>query len=329
MEPAEEGEILAHRRFTATKMEYEKIRIIGEGTFGQVILARKGRARYALKKVSKEKEGLSVTTIREVQVLRAMGHPSIVRLIEVVVEPGGDIYMVFPYFPYDLNRFIRSNKMTCSEIKHIFYQIAQGVCYIHSKGIMHRDLKSANILLDQKLNASIADFGMARYTTKTGAYTPGMVTLWYRAPEILLGSSSYTYAVDIWSLGCILTEMYLGHMIFQGSTEMLQLEMVIHACGSINENSYPGVQDLPGFRNFRLPQSPRRIEGIIRKHDASAVELVSKMLCLDPSKRITVEQVVGSKYFEHEARRDASSAGLQGCSYREDRLSLSKRKNVD
>ncbi|ADM12583.1 cyclin-dependent protein kinase 9-like protein kinase [Encephalitozoon intestinalis ATCC 50506] len=329
MELPEEGEILAHKRFTVTEMSYEKIRVIGEGTFGQVILARKGRARYALKKVTKEKEGIPVTTIREIQVLRAMSHPSIIRLMEMVVEPGGDVYMVFPYFPYDLNRFIRNNRLAPEEVKHIFHQIAKGVWYIHNKGIMHRDLKSANILLDHKLNAAIADFGMARYVAKAGMHTPGTVTLWYRPPEILLGSYNYTYAVDIWSLGCILTEMYLGYMIFQGNTEISQLEMIIHACGSINENSYPGVQNLPGFRNFRLPQSPRRIEKIIESHDESAVQIISRMLCLDPSNRITIDQIVKDEYLKDRSCKDASNAPLRNFNPKEDESSLCKRKNDD
>ncbi|AFM99358.1 serine/threonine kinase [Encephalitozoon hellem ATCC 50504] len=328
MEPAEEGEIFVRRHFTATKMEYEKIRVVGEGTFGQVILARKGRARYALKKVNKEREGLSVTTIREIQALRKISHPNIIKLIEVVVETDGDVYMVFPYFPYDLNKFIRSNRITSDEVKHIFYQIVKGVHYIHSKGIMHRDLKSANILLDHNLNASIADFGMARQATKTAMYTPGVVTLWYRPPEILLGSSNYTFSADVWSLGCILTEMYLGHMIFQGSTEILQLEMIIHACGSINENTYPGVLNLPGFRSFKLPQSPRRIEGIIAKHDESAVKLVSRMLCIDPEKRITVGQIIEDKYFDHKVFKAEGTRHQGGCHGR-NKPSPCKRKNVD
>lgn len=325
---SEEGEIQGHRHFTATTLEYERVKIIGEGTFGQVFLARKGRARYALKRMNRDSEGISVTTIREIQTLRAMSHPNVVRLIEVVADPDRDVYMVFPYFPYDLNRFIRTNRLACSEVRHIFRQIAAGVCYIHSKGIMHRDLKSANILLDHKLNASIADFGMARYTTKTGMYTPGMVTLWYRAPEILLGSPTYSYAVDVWSLGCILTEMYLGRMIFQGSTEIAQLEMIIHACGSINENTYPGVQALPGFRTFRLPQSPRRIEGIIERHDPSAVELVSSMLCIDPLRRVSISQVVDSKYFGKEDHEHAPEAGQSTCRAK-DCPGPFKRKNVE
>ena len=325
MEP-EEGEIQSRRRFTATTMEYEKVKVIGEGTFGQVFLARKGGARYALKRMSRESEGLSVTTIREIQILRAMSHPSVVRLIEVVADPGGDVHMVFPYFAYDLNRFIRSNRLGHSEVRHVFGQIASGVCYIHSRGVLHRDLKSANILLDQRLNVSIADFGMARYTAKTSMYTPGMVTLWYRAPEILLGSPTYSYGVDVWSLGCILAEMYLGRMIFQGNTEIAQLEMIIHACGSINEGSYPGVQSLPGFRTFRLPQSPRRIEGIIEKHDASAVELVSRMLCIDPQSRITISQVVESKYL---AGEDRNASGASRGVHEHSIPGPSKRKNVE
>lgn len=293
----EEGEIPTCRRFTKTTMEYERMRVIGKGTFGEVLLARKNRVRYALKRMNRSPGGLSVTTVREIQLLRTMNHPNVIRLIEMVVDDG-DIYMVFPYVPHDLNRFIRNNRLQPREVKYIFHQIAKGVEYIHDRGVIHRDLKSANILLDQRLCVRIADFGMARCVTKAGVYTPGMVTLWYRAPEVLLGASDYTSAVDIWSLGCIVTEMYLGHMIFQGNTDIGQLEMIIHACGSINEQSYPGVQHLPAFRSLRLPQSPRRIERIIEKHDASAVGLVSGMLCLYPPNRMNIKEVCRDKYFE-------------------------------
>ncbi|KAM0671754.1 serine/threonine kinase [Ordospora colligata] len=299
LEP-EEGEIPVFQRFTQTSMEYEMIRTIGEGTFGQVILAKRNRAKYALKKVNRTEDGIPITTIREIQTLREMHHPNIIRLIEVVVD-SGKIYMVFPYVQHDLNKFIRNKKMSTANIKHVFLQITKGICYMHSKGIMHRDLKSANILIDQNLNVSIADFGMARRTTKAGIYTPGMVTLWYRAPEILLGRPTYTYAVDVWSMGCVLVEMYLGSMLFQGSTEIAQLEMIIHACGSINEKTFPGIKDIAGINSFRLPQSPRRIESIIEKYDVSAVDIVSRMLCIDPCKRITADEALGNKYFSSDS----------------------------
>jgi len=299
----EEGEILASQKFTQTTMEYEIIRTVGEGTFGQVLLAKRNRRRYALKKVNRVEDGIPITTIREIQALRDMRHPNIIRLIELVVH-SGKIYMVFPYVHYDLNKFIRSKKMDTADIRHVFLQIARGICYMHSKGIMHRDLKSANILVDQSLNVSIADFGMARHATNSGMYTPGMVTLWYRAPEILLGLPNYTYAVDVWSMGCVLVEMYLGSMLFQGSTEIAQLEMIIHACGSINEKTYPGIKGIAGIHSFKLPQSPRRIESIIEKHDASAVEIVSRMLCVDPCKRITADEVLGNKYLSSEHLRE-------------------------
>lgn len=295
----EEGEVPS-RRFTRTQMDYEQIRVVGEGTFGQVVLARRNRTKYALKRMNESRGGLSVTTIREIQLLRTMDHPNIIRLVEMVVD-GSDVYMVFPYVSHDLNRFIRSNRLEKDDVRHILHQIARGVQYIHGRGVIHRDLKSANILLDRRLHVRIADFGMARHTTKTGMYTPGMVTLWYRAPEVLLGAP-YTAAVDVWSLGCIATEMLFGHMVFQGSTELLQLEMIIHACGSINEHSYPGVQDLPGFRAVRLPQSPRRIEAMVEKHDPSAASVVSSMLCINPSRRASIESVCADRYFA-ESRR--------------------------
>jgi serine/threonine protein kinase len=307
----EEGEVV--KRFTSIEMRYELVRVIGEGTFGRVYLARKDNREYALKKMNKQKEGLPVTTIREIQLLRCLEHPNIIKLLEMVVDTNAnDIFMVFPFVSYDLSRFLKYNRLTREEIKYVFHQIVRGVKYIHASGILHRDLKSANILLDRRLHVNIADFGMSRYTSKSGSYSPGVVTLWYRAPEILLGSTGYTCAADIWSIGCILAEMYVGRPLFQGDTEYSQLEGVIHVCGSINESSFPDANKLPNFHKLRLPQSPRRIENMIEKYGVDAAELISRMLSIDPQKRISAEEILSSRYFGGFLHRAGHSMHGQG-----------------
>lgn len=156
--------------------------------------------------------------MREISLLKNMKHYSIVQLFDVIVA-GGYIYLVFEYLDMDLKRFIDehnnfkdstlvSNQLTAIVVKSYMHQVLEGLNYCHLNRILHRDLKPQNLLLDCRGHIKIADFGLARrFNVPVRAYTHEVVTLWYRAPEILLGSKLYTTAVDIWSLGVIFAEM--------------------------------------------------------------------------------------------------------------------------
>jgi cyclin-dependent kinase 12/13 len=202
---------------------YERVDLVGEGTFGKVYKAKykptsdKGKeiksSHVALKKIlmDNEKEGFPITAIREIMILKRLNHKNIINLIEIVTsKPSdknkyrGNVYLVFEYMEHDLSGLIdRKIDYSIAHIKCIMHQILSGVNYMHSNNIIHRDIKGANILINNKGDVKIADFGLARvYSDNPNKkYTNRVVTLWYRSPELLLGSTSYGPAIDMWSVG--------------------------------------------------------------------------------------------------------------------------------
>lgn len=298
----EEGEVCC-KNFSKTKMDYNKIEIVGEGTYAQVFASERNNVVYALKRMNKHRDGIPLTTIREIKLLRKLRHPNIIRLKEIIIDKNdcNEMYMVFPFYKYDLYKFIKSKRIFTAKKKTILFQIVNGLLYLHRNGIIHRDLKSANILLNNVFDVCIADFGISRYVNKNSAHTPGVVTLWYRAPELVLGAEEYSFSVDIWSLGCIAAEMVLGKPLFCGNTEIEQIETIIHYCGSINDKSYPNAKKLPHFDKFKLPQSPGRLESIFNgEEDKDLISLIIKMLNLDPAKRPDIEELSLCPYLMEE-----------------------------
>lgn len=264
--------------------DYEISDTLGEGTFGVVL---KGRHRntgqvVALKKlvVHDIKHGLSVTTIREIKLLKALHHPSIVPILDVVYQPAprrggasanananertdetiGDTYMVEPYMDHDLAGLLDAVALPEPQIKLYFQQFLQGLAFLHAHNIVHRDIKSANLLLSNTGRLQIADFGLARplhdplsspelFAGHAIEYTSAVVTRWYRPPELLAGERAYGTGIDLWGAGCILAEMFLRRPLFVGSSEIHQLELIAQLCGSPNERCIPRWSQLPGVRN--------------------------------------------------------------------------------
>lgn len=158
--------------------------------------------------------------------------------------------MVFEYSNFDLRKLLLTRKLTEDECLNFLQQILNGLLFCHSNRIIHRDLKPQNILIDDKGNLKIADFGLARsFTVPFPELTHEVVTLWYRAPEILLGQVIYTPSVDIWSVGCIYAEMLLGRPLFEGDCEIGQLFKIFQVLGTPNESIWPGVTSLPEYKN--------------------------------------------------------------------------------
>jgi len=192
------------------------------------------------------------------------------------------------------------------QIKCILFQVISGLLYLHNNNIMHRDIKGANILLNNRGEIKIADFGLARNHNKNSnqQYTNKVVTLWYRSPELLLGASKYDYAIDIWSVGCLFSELLNGIVPFKSQNEPGQIEKIFEKCGTPTEENWPGVTSLKFF-NQLAPRVvyPRKFRNFFidnnnPKIDESAFDLLEKMLELDPSKRITAKQVLDHKYFK-------------------------------
>ncbi|KAI3897165.1 hypothetical protein MKW92_010385, partial [Papaver armeniacum] len=259
---------------------FDKLEQIGEGTYGLVYKARDvltGKI-VALKKIrmDKEKEGFPITAMREIRILKKLRHQNVIKLKEIVTSTGpenveqgkpgptdgnkykGNIYMVFEYMDHDLSGLSkRGVRFSVPQIKCYMKQLLTGLHYCHLNEVLHRDIKAANLLVDNKGNLKLADFGLARSLSNDhqGNLTNEVITLWYRPPEILLGATKYGPAIDMWSVGCIFAELLQGKPILPGKDRTMQLEMIFKLCGSPNEVNWPGVSKLPWYNNFK-PKEP-------------------------------------------------------------------------
>ncbi|XP_058093921.1 cyclin-dependent kinase G-2-like isoform X2 [Magnolia sinica] len=239
--------------------EFEKLNRIDEGTYGVVFRAKDKKTGdiVALKKVKmeKEREGFPMTSLREINILLSFHHPSIVEVKEVVVGSNLDsIFMAMEYMEHDLKGLMEVMKQpfSQSEVKCIMLQLLEGVKYLHDNWVLHRDLKTSNLLMNNRGELKICDFGLARqYGSPLKPYTPLVVTLWYRAPELLLGAKEYSTAIDMWSLGCIMAELLAKEPLFNGKTEFDQLDKIFRTLGTPSEKIWPGFVKLPGVKvNF-------------------------------------------------------------------------------
>ncbi|KAJ3682094.1 hypothetical protein LUZ60_014667 [Juncus effusus] len=286
--------------------QYEKVEKIGEGTYGVVYKARDKLTNetIALKKIrlEQEDEGVPSTAIREISLLKEMQHGNIVRLQDVV-HSEKRIYLVFEYLDLDLKKYMDAHPELAKNprlIKTYLYQILRGVSYCHSHRVLHRDLKPQNLLIDRRTNAlKLADFGLARaFGIPVRTFTHEVVTLWYRAPEILLGSRQYSTPVDMWSVGCIFAEMVTQRPLFPGDSEIDELFKIFRVLGTPNEETWPGVTSLPDFKSA-FPKWPAKdLSTVVPTLDPAGIDLLSKMLRLEPSKRITARQALEHEYFK-------------------------------
>merc|ERR1719369_1460373 len=293
--------------------KYEKLAKIGQGTFGEVFKARhkKDKGIVALKKVlmENEKEGFPITALRELKILQLLKHDNVVNLIEICrTKPTqcnhykSTFYLVFDFCEHDLAGLLSNVnvKFSLGEIKKAMQQLLNGLYYIHSNKILHRDMKAANVLITKQGFLKLADFGLARAISinKNGQpnrYTNRVVTLWYRPPELLLGERNYGPAVDLWGAGCIMAEMWTRSPIMQGNTEQHQLTLIAQLCGAINEEVWPGVSRLDLFEKLEIPRgSKRRVKERLKPYvkDQYACDLIDKLLSLDPSKRLDADNAL-------------------------------------
>ncbi|EPZ32720.1 protein serine/threonine kinase [Rozella allomycis CSF55] len=282
---------------------YRKIEKIGEGTYGVVYKAIENATGniVALKKIrlESEEEGVPATAIREISLLKELQHPNIVALLDVV-NYEKKLYLVFEFLDLDLKRYMDKceGKLSPLIVKSYLHQLLKGIAFCHGHRVIHRDLKPQNLLIDTQGALKIADFGLARaFGIPVRTYTHEVVTLWYRAPEILMGSRHYSTAVDVWSIGCIFYEMANKKAFFPGDSEIDELFKIFRILGTPSEQSWPGVSSLPSYQaNF--PKWPRINLAEVCKLDHFGLDLLQKMLVYEPGQRITAKEALRHPYFD-------------------------------
>ncbi|KAJ3073134.1 hypothetical protein HDU98_002170 [Podochytrium sp. JEL0797] len=295
---------------------YEKLNRIEEGSYG-IVYRAKDRATgeiVALKKLKleNEKNGFPVTTLREIHTLLLAKHPNIVDVREIVVTPSySGVFIVMEFVEHDLKSLMDSMRTPFlqSEIKTLMMQLLSAVDCLHAKWIMHRDLKTSNLLMNNRGMMKVADFGLARrFGDPLGNMTQLVVTLWYRAPELLLGAKEYTTAIDMWSVGCIFAELVNKEPLAPGQGEIDQLSKIFKLLGNPSEQVWPGFSNLPNAKSFNFKHQPfNNLKLRFPSLTANGIDLMQKLLTYDPKQRITAAEALKHPYFsESPAPKDPS-----------------------
>ncbi|RSL59145.1 hypothetical protein CEP54_007430 [Fusarium duplospermum] len=298
---------------------YEKLNDIEEGTYGWVARATdkatgKVVALKRLKLDPADRNGLPVTGLREIQILKDCQHRNIVNMLEVVVgddvsRPDNSLFLVLEFVEHDLKSILEDmpEPFLSSEVKRLLLQLTSGIAYLHDNWILHRDLKTSNLLLNNRGQLRIADFGMARYVgDPPPKLTQLVVTLWYRAPELLLGAKSYGAAVDMWSVGCIFGELLTREPLLQGKNEVDQVSRIFELCGVPTDESWPGFRRLPNARSLRLPKTAAASGSVVRARfpglTSAGAGLLADLLSLDPDRRPTAREMLQHEYFRQDPK---------------------------
>ncbi|KAF8135564.1 kinase-like domain-containing protein [Boletus edulis] len=322
----------AHRTVAS---KYNILGFISSGTYGRVYKAQSVESEsvmYAIKKFKPDKEGdvvtytgISQSAIREIALNREISHENVVALKEVILEDKS-IYMVFDYAEHDFLQVIHHYSQTLriqvqsQVLKSLVYQLLNGLVYLHSAHILHRDLKPANILITASGTVKIGDLGLARLIHKPlqplFAGDKVVVTIWYRAPELLMGAKHYNKAIDCWAVGCVFAELASLRPIFKGEEAKLdskknvpfqkdQLLKIFEVLGTPDEKDWPGVYDMPEYQNMkRLDAYQNRLaewcQSRIRSQQGH--DLLRQLFAYGPDKRLTAKAALGHRWFQEDPR---------------------------
>eukprot|EP01101_Sappina_pedata_P010283 TRINITY_DN643_c0_g1_i2.p1 TRINITY_DN643_c0_g1~~TRINITY_DN643_c0_g1_i2.p1 ORF type:complete len:464 (+),score=149.59 TRINITY_DN643_c0_g1_i2:155-1393(+) len=287
---------------------YAPIKLIGQGAYGSVCSARDKIAdkNVAIKKITKIFANISDTKriLREIKILRHINHENIICLLDLFKPPSllfEDLYIVFDLMDTDLHQIINSSQSLSDEHFQFFlFQILCGLKYLHMANIIHRDLKPSNVLINGDCQVKIADFGLARIMEGDPIMTEYVATRWYRAPEVILSWKEYTKTIDVWSVGCILAEMFLRKPLFQGKSYIHQITRITDIVGTPSEEEVRnfGHEDGRQFLRSLVYKPGIPFQQIFQGQNPLAIDLLQKMLVFDPSKRCTVEEALAHPYLE-------------------------------
>ena len=301
---------------------YQRIKKLGDGTYGEVYLAQISDTNeiVAIKKMKRKYYSWDeCLKLREIEALRKLSHPNIIKLKEVIRE-NDELFMIFEYMKENLYDYLkRKVKLNNATVKHVTYQMLQGLKGIHQKGFFHRDMKPENLLLNdngqEPPTVKVADFGLARNIRSKPPYTDYVSTRWYRAPEVLLQSRNYSAPIDIWAVGCIIPELFTGRPLFPGSSEIDQLHKLCSILGTFTQQEWPegctlSKQKFPSYK-------PVALETIIPSAEPSAIQLIEMCLKWNPAKRAKAADLLNCSWFSNMRvmsfpNTNPKSAGLTG-----------------
>jgi negative regulator of PHO system len=299
---------------------YIKLDKLGEGTYATVYRAQHiaSGSLVALKEIRlNPEEGAPSTAIREISLMKELKHPNIVDLLEVI-HTDKALVLVFEHMDLDLKNFMekKNNLLPPNMIRSFMKDLLEGLAYCHEQKVLHRDLKPQNLLLSKDARLKLADFGLARaFGIPVHTFSNEVVTLWYRPPDVLLGSTNYTTSIDMWSAGCIFAEMFIGRPLFPGKNNDDQLFIIFKLLGLPTENTWPGVSSYqPAYdkvtntlqvystscqRNIPkdvLP-TPQYLYNLLPMMDPSSLDLLAQMLQPRPRNRISAREALQHSYF--------------------------------
>ncbi|XP_042527849.1 serine/threonine-protein kinase ICK [Dipodomys spectabilis] len=282
---------------------YTVIKQLGDGTYGSVLLGKSVESGelIAIKKMKRKFYSWEeCMNLREVKSLKKLNHANVVKLKEVIRE-NDHLYFIFEYMKENLYQLIKERNKLFPEsaVRNIMYQILQGLAFIHKHGFFHRDLKPENLLCMGPELVKIADFGLAREIRSRPPYTDYVSTRWYRAPEVLLRSTSYSSPIDVWAVGCIMAEVYMLRPLFPGASEIDTIFKICQVLGTPKKTDWPEGHQLSSAMNFRWPQCvPSNLKTLIPNASSEAIQLLRDMLQWDPRKRPTASQALRYAYFQ-------------------------------
>lgn len=282
--------------------KYKKEEKLGNGTYGNVFNATDLQTgeKVIMKRIrfDQEENGIDSLSCREITMFKSMSHPCIVNVKDIVSDETC-VMIIFEKMDCDLRKYINFSKsMPISLIQSYAYQILSGIVYLHSNGIIHRNISPANILINQNGSAKICDFESSRfYSVPILPMTPSVTSLWYRSPEMLMGTDLYTPSVDVWSCGCLIAEMVNRHPLFAGDSDIDQLMKIFDILGSPTLETWPDFQKMPRYHHKLPERKGKPFASCLQTDNSQLIDLLQKMLTLDPSKRINAIECLKHPFF--------------------------------
>ncbi|KAG6868251.1 negative regulator of the PHO system [Termitomyces sp. T159_Od127] len=287
-------------------MKYITLEKLGEGTYATVY--KTTNEIVALKEINLDaEEGTPSTAIREVSLMKELKHVNIVRLHDVM-HSESKLTLVFEYCEQDLKKYMDTmgdrGALDPVTVRSFMYQLLKGTAFCHENQVLHRDLKPQNLLINKKGELKVGDFGLARaFGVPVNTFSNEVVTLWYRAPDVLLGSRTYNTSIDLWSCGCIFAEMISGTPLFRGRDNQDQLLHIMRIIGTPTDAQFAKmVKDSPEIQIKQYQRYPKmNLQQVLPKASREAIDLLDKLLKFDPTERITAAEALAHPYFQNTA----------------------------